>query len=333
MNKSASEEELPTNLPIDVLVVEDVWGDAFDLSKEQLNFAYHPDLWNLQDDLKEALKTAKALVVRNRTSVSRELLASAPMLKIVARAGVGLDNIDIIAADDLGIVVVAALGANATSVGEHAVATAFAFARDIVNQDNETKEGSWDRRLGFELSGRSWGVIGLGATGRETARISHAIGMKVYGYDPMIAEERVIEGVDVRVNSIDELLGECDIVSLHVPLTPSTANMVDASFLSKMRKGSYIINSSRGGLVDEDALLQALNNGHLGGAGLDVRVSEPPKPHPLNNHEKVIVAPHVAGLTYESQSRITNILASEIELVLSGEKATYNVGIHKLPDR
>ena len=157
--------------------------------------------------------------------------------------------------------------------------------------------------------------------------------MKVYGYDPMVAKESVIEGVDVRVDSIDELLGECDVVSLHVPLTSSTANMVDASFLSKMRRGSYIINSSRGGLVDEDALLQALDNGHLGGAGLDVRVSEPPKSHQLNSHKKVIASPHVAGLTNESQSRITNILASEIELVLGGKKATYNVGAHKLPNR
>ncbi len=327
------EGESGSPTPIDVLVVEDVWGDAFDESKKRLNFEYNPELFSNEASLKEALKGAKALVVRNRTQVTRELLQGAPKLKIVARAGVGLDNIDLKAANDLGIVVVAALGANATSVGEHAVAMAFAFAKDIVNQSNETKAGSWDRRLGFELAGKTWGVIGLGATGRETARISHAIGIKVFGYDPMVDKDKVIDNVDLRVESIDELLPLCDIISLHVPLTASTKNMVDGAFISKMKKGAFIINSSRGGLVDEDALLAALESGHLGGAGLDVRVSEPPKPHPLNSHKNVIVSPHVAGLTNESQSRITDILASEIEVVLSGSEASYNVGLFKTPNR
>ncbi len=331
MNNSTSEEIAPTKFSNCVLVVEDVWGKAFDLAKEQLTFSYQPELWKDGEKLRQAIARADALVVRNRTQVDRELLASAPKLKVVARAGVGLDNIDLKAADELGVVVVAALGANATSVGEHALAMAFAFAKDLVNQDNDTKAGRWDRRFGFELNAKHWGVIGLGATGRETARLSHAIGMKVFGYDPLLPGDRKVEGVDRRCETLDELLATCDIVSLHVPLTPSTKNLVDAEFLAKMREGSYLINSSRGALVDEDALVMALDSGHIGGAALDVREAEPPKAHPLNNHKKTIASPHVAGLTHESQDRITTILASEVESILKGQVATYHVGSHCVP--
>ncbi|CAG4911898.1 MULTISPECIES: hydroxyacid dehydrogenase [Acidithrix] len=326
-------QESTSSLPMDVLVVEDVWGSAFDEIGQRLTITYLPQLWEDDSALKDYIGNVRALVIRNRTQVTRDLLAAAPMLEVIARAGVGLDNIDLVAANEAGVVVVAALGANATSVGEHAVGMAFAFSKNLISQDLKTKEGGWDRRLGFELQDRSWGVIGLGATGRETARIAHAIGMKVYGYDPNIPIDRFIEGVDTRVDTIEETLASCDFISLHVPLTPGTSKMVSSGFLSKMRRGSYLINSSRGGLVDEDALLEALDNDHLAGAALDVRVSEPPALHPLNSHAKVIHSPHVAGLTYESQDRITEILAFEIDTVLGGEPATMNVGIHQIANR
>lgn len=317
-----------------VVVAEDVWGDAFDGLATLYGIELRRDLWQDRDALADAVRAARALVVRNRTVVDRTLLEHAACLEVVARAGVGLDNIDVAAADELGIVVVAPLGANARSVAEHSLALALALARDVVGNDRRVRDGRWDRQLGIELSGRTWGIVGLGATGRALASVVGALGMACVGFDPAVPnDEPLPPGVHERLDTIDQLLGRADVVSLHVPLTPATASMVDARFLASMRPGAYLINVSRGGLVDEEALCDALESGRLGGAGLDVRVEEPPVPGRLERHPHVVLSPHVAGLTHESQEQVTTVLAHNLDLVLGGQEALQAVGAHRRPAR
>ncbi len=317
----------------EVLVVENIWGAAFDELSEHYVVSFEPDLYKDPEALKERLIGVRAIVVRNKTEVDSEILRAATSLEIVARAGVGLDNIDLKTADEEGVVVVAAIGANARSVGEHALALAFALAREVASLDASVRHGQWDRRLGIELANRTWGVVGLGATGRETAKLAKGIGMEVVGYDPFFEGNLALAGVDEVVGELGELLQKSDFVSLHIPLTDETFQLVNSQFLSSMRKDAFLINSSRGGLVDEDALFDALEKGMIRGAGLDVRAEEPPGSHPLNSHQRVVHSPHVAGLTEESQVRVTEMLAGEIRLVLSGIPATKSVSAHKLPHK
>jgi len=318
----------------DIVVAEDVWGPAFDGLAASYGIDRRPELWNDPDQLRRASSEARALVVRNRTRVDRQLLAHGRRLEVVARAGVGLDNIDVAAADELGIVVVAALGANARSVAEHSLALALALARDVVGNDGRVRAGRWERPLGIELAGRTWGIVGLGATGRALAALASALGMTVVGFDPALPPDALPPpGVHARADSVTELLGGADIVSLHVPLTPGTASMVDAGFLAAMRPGAYLINVSRGGLVDEDALCDALESGQLGGAGIDVRAEEPPVLGRLERQQRVVLSPHVAGLTHESQQLVTTMLASDLQLVLGGGEARHHVGAHRAPVR
>lgn len=330
MNKS---EEPSQVAAFDVLVAEDIWGESFESLSARTPVRYLPDLWSDEGALFEECRKAGVLVVRNRTQVTASLIEASSNLRLIARAGVGLDNIDIKAADRAGTVVVAALGANAQSVGEHALAMAFALARDVAGNDARTREGQWDRRMGIELAGRTWGVVGLGATGRVTARLADAVGMTVLGYDPYVHSGEKIAGLAERVSSLETLLGRAQFVSLHLPLGSETFRLVDTKFLGSMRSDSFLINSSRGGLVDEDALFEALESGRIMGAALDVRLSEPPGIHPLNRHEKIVFSPHVAGVTVESQRRVAEILVGEIELMLDGRPNQRAVGVHRLPDR
>ena len=317
-----------------VLIAEDVWGAAFEDLAASRVVLRRPDAWSDVKELRDSLLSAGALVVRNRTTVDRSLLEAAPNLQIVARAGVGLDNIDLDAADELGVVVVAPLGANAQSVAEHTIALALALARDVVGNDRRVRAGSWERVYGTEMAAKTWGVIGLGATGRAVCALASAFGMRVVGYDPVLAPGAPLPaGLTVRAGELAELLASADVVSLHLPLTESTERMVDAGFLASMRAGSYLINVSRGGLVDEDALGDALDSGHLGGAGLDVRSAEPPKLGRLEGSPRVVLSPHIAGLTVESQEAIVTALASDIATVLGGSPASHAVGAHRRPNR
>lgn len=315
----------------DMVVLEDVWGSPFDELAQRLCVVAHPATSLDRDELGRMLRSSRALVVRNRTRVDRELLHQAPQLQVVARAGVGLDNIDLVAADDLGVVVVSAPGANARSVAEHALGLALALARDVVGHDRRIREGGWDRRLGRELAGATWGVIGLGATGRAMATVARAIGMRVNGYDPF-STDRPPE-VDGLASGLPGLLGDADVVSLHLALSEQSAWMVDADFLGAMRPGALLVNVARGGLVDESALADALEAGRLGGAALDVRVDEPPTPGRLERCERIVFTPHVAGLTAQSQERVVRVLAGDLAAVLGGGEASHPAGRWRVPRR
>lgn len=311
----------------DVVVLEGVWGAPLADLAGRLSVVRDTDAWQEPEQLRKVLSGARALVVRNRTQVTRELLASCPDLTLVARAGVGLDNIDVTAADELGVVVVAPLGANAVSVAEHSLGLALALSRKIAVLDRATRAGGWDRLPGRELAGRTWGVLGAGATGRACARLARALGMEVLAYDPYVpADHPEMVELGLRLVSLEELAAAGDVVSCHLPATPDTRGLLDATFFAAMRPDALLVNVGRGEVVDEDALVAALIAGELGGAGLDVRSSEPPKPGGLEVLDNVVLTPHVAGITAESQHRILEILAADTRSVLTGGTAANAVG-------
>jgi len=267
------------------------------------------------------------VVVRNRTKITADLLEACPDLRVVARAGVGVDNIDVLAANDCGVVVIAPLGANAVSVAEHTLALALALARNVLPLDRGTRRGDWDRSPGRQISGRTWCLLGAGATGRACARTARALGMEVLAHDPFLSPDHpeVVE-LGIRMVDLEELAAAADILSCHLPATPETTRLVDSAFLARMRPDALFINVGRGEVIDEDALADALINGRLGGAGLDVRALEPPVLGRLETLDNVILTPHVAGITLESQDRIVDILVSEITVLLMGGIARYAVG-------
>jgi len=317
-----------------ILISEDVWGPAFAELATKHPVKQDPDLWNKVDDLKKELATATALVVRNRTQVTAELLDAAPLLKVIARAGVGLDNIDIKAADARGIVVVAGLGANATSVGELTVGLALSLMRNIPTSAAETRSGLWNRTPGLELTGRIWGLLGCGATAIATARLLQGFNISFIAYDPFVKQDDPrIQGLNITLGSIDDLVKAAGIISIHMPSTPDTNGLVNSALIAQMVDGVFIINVGRGEVINEADLVIALKSGKVAGAGLDVRATEPPTTGELETLSNVLLTPHIAGITKESQAKINSILTSNIELALSSTPATHAVGAHKKSSR
>jgi D-3-phosphoglycerate dehydrogenase len=317
-----------------VAVVEDVWGEAFEQLASRRSVRRSPGAGADSSSLRRVAAGASALVVRNKTQVTRELLEAAPSLQAVARAGVGLDNIDIAAADELGVVVVAALGANATSVAEHSLALALAVARHVVPLDSSVRGGGWERQPGKELSGGTWGLLSAGATARATARLARGLGMRVVAHDPHVDPSLpVFQELDIRLLPLDEVAAAADVLSVHLPSTAATRHIVDARLISQMRPDAILVNVGRGGIVDEKALATALDSGHLYGAALDVREQEPPGDSRLHTMSNVVLTPHVAGITREAQARIGELLCSDIDNVLEGDAARHAVGKHDRPAR
>lgn len=304
-----------------ILISEDVWSDDFSQLQERFPITHEPDLWSRKEDLKSKLADATALVVRNRTQVTRELIEAAPKLKVIARAGVGLDNIDIQAADENGVVVAAALGINAVAVAEHTLGLAISLARSIVDRDKSTRAGEWNRGAGSEISNKTWGLLGFGATGRAVAKLLQGFGCEVLAYDPFV---KSAEGV--KLTTLDEVITKSDVISIHLPATKETTGMINRSLLEKMKKSALLVNVGRGEVVNESELEAALTENLIAGAALDVRVSEPPKDDLFNGLNNVILTPHVAGITKESQAAINKVLVSEIEAALTGTPHKYAVG-------
>jgi D-3-phosphoglycerate dehydrogenase / 2-oxoglutarate reductase len=315
-----------------VVLTEDIAGEPLDELARELPLRREPDAWRDGARLRAALAGAGAVVVRNRTPVDRALLEACPELRIVARVGVGLDNIDVDAADDLGVVVSAPLGANAVSVAEHALGLALALARRVVPLDRDCRAGGWSRKPGRELAGRTWGLLGAGATGRACARLARGLGMTVIGHDPHLsAAHPELAELGIRLVGLDEVAAGSDVLSCHLPSTESTRGLIDAAFLARMSPDALLISVGRGDVVDEEALADALEGGRLGGAGLDVRAAEPPSPGRLERLDSVVLTPHVAGITAESQRRILEVLAGDIRAVCGGGEARHAVGRHVTP--
>jgi len=307
-----------------ILISEDVWGAPFQKLEGSFPITRNDDLWSNPEELKASLKDATALVVRNRTKVTAEIIAAAPKLKVIARAGVGLDNIDIKAADAAGVVVVAGLGANAVSVGELTLGLALALLRNVPGHDMATRDGGWVRTPGRELSGLTWGLLGCGATGLATAKLLQGFGCSVIGYDPYAKN---LSGVELT--TFEDVLKRSDVVSIHMPSTAETNGSINATSLALMKPDAIIVNVGRGEVINEADLMAALKAKTIAGAALDVRTQEPPVKGEMEEIPNLILTPHVAGITKESQLRINQILTSNIELVLNSKPATHAVGALK----
>jgi D-3-phosphoglycerate dehydrogenase / 2-oxoglutarate reductase len=257
------------------------------------------------DALRRVLPRAHALLVRSDTLVTADLIELAPDLRVIGRAGAGVDNIDIPAATKRGIAVLNAPGANTISAAEHTLALLFALVRRVPWAAESMREGAWDRKsfAGMELRGKVLGVVGLGRIGAHVARVARALGMTVVAHDPYLPAKRA-EDMGVALHPLDELLAAADVVTLHLPLTDTTRHLLDAGRLARMKHGAVLVNAARGELVDEAALVEAVKSGRLGGAAVDVFAEEPlPAASPLRGVDRLLLTPHLAASTQEAQER------------------------------
>lgn len=282
---------------------------------------YDPDLVGDRAALLARVAGATALIVRNRTQVDRAVLDAAPLLRVVGRLGVGLDNIDVAACAARGVAVIPATGANALAVAEYVIGTAMALLRQAYTRSGETAAGAWPRGAlsnGREIGGKTLGLIGFGGIGQLCAGLARGLGMQVIAHDPMLpADSPLWAQTGVGQRSLEALLAESDVVSLHVPLTPGTRKLIDAAALARMRSGAILVNTSRGGIVDEAALAAALRSGHLGGAAIDVFGQEPlGAGSALADAPNAILTPHIAGVTFESNLRVSGLIAERVAALL-----------------
>ena len=264
--------------------------------------------------LSAALEGVDALLVRSATQVTADAIEGAKQLKVIGRAGAGVDTIDVDAATARGIAVMNAPDGNTLAAAEHAISLLFSLARHVPRADAGMKAGQWPKAglTGFELEGKKLGVIGLGRIGGTVARKAQGIGMEVAAYDPFLPTTAAAKG-SVPLKSLDDLLAWADIVTLHIPRTKETTNLLSEARMRQMKKGAYLINAARGGLVDEDALRLMLDEGHLAGAALDTFATEPLQADsPLRAHAKLILTPHLGASTSEAQQAVSTILARQI---------------------
>ncbi|TWF78923.1 D-3-phosphoglycerate dehydrogenase [Pseudonocardia hierapolitana] len=270
--------------------------------------------------LLDAIADADALLVRSATKVDAEALAASTRLKVVARAGVGLDNVDVPAATARGVMVVNAPTSNIVSAAEHAVALLFAAARRIPAADASLRQGQWKRSsfTGVELNGKTVGIVGLGKIGQLVAQRLAAFGVDLIAYDPYVAPARAAQ-LGIELTDLEDLLRRADAISIHLPKTPETLGLIGKDQLALTKKGVIIVNAARGGLVDEDALAEAVRSGHVGGAGIDVYVTEPTTSSPLFELPQVVVTPHLGASTDEAQDRAGTDVAKSVQLALAGE--------------
>ncbi len=290
---------------------------AVDTLRARFSVVYDPQLVDRRADLFGLLDDVPALIVRNRTQVDAELLAAAPRLRVVGRLGVGLDNIDVAACKARGIKVIPATGANTRAVAEYVISTVMLLLRGAYLSSAAVAAGKWPRTQlseGRETAGRTLGLVGFGSIGQLTAKLAMALGMRVLAYDPLLAADAPAWGESgVARRELDALLAEADAVSLHVPLTAQTRGLMDAARIGRMRAEAVLINTARGGIVDETALAEALRSGRLAGAALDVYAQEPlPEGSPLAAAPNLILTPHIGGLTRESNTRVSTMIAAGV---------------------
>jgi D-3-phosphoglycerate dehydrogenase len=307
-----------------VLVTDPIAQDGIDLLRREVEVDVR--LRPSKEELLELIRGYDALVVRSETKVTKEVIEAGERLQVIGRAGMGVDNIDLETATHRGVVVVNAPLGNTISAAEHTIALMLALARNLPEAHASLRAGRWERQkfVGIELRGKTLGLIGLGQVGSEVARRARAMEMRVVAADPYVPPERA-QGLGVDMVSLDELLQQADFISLHVSLTPSTRDLLGNDQLRKVKPGVRIINTARGELIDENALVRALDDSRVGGAAIDVFREEPPGESPLLTHDKVIVTPHLGASTAEAQERVALDEAEQVLAVLRGEPARYAV--------
>jgi D-3-phosphoglycerate dehydrogenase len=305
-----------------ILIADPIYEQATNLlvSRPGFEVAVAPGL--NEAELAERIGAYDGIIVRSKTRVTAAIIAAGQKLKVIGRAGTGVDNIDVAAATERGIVVLNTPDANATTTAELAVAHLLSLSRHLPQADRSMRAGEWQpaRFVGTELSGKSVGVIGFGTIGRIFARRCLALKMQLLAYDPFVTPE-IIEEAGAEQVTLDALLARADYVSLHCPLTDQTCNLIDAERLAQMKPGACLINCARGGLIDEVALCDALRSGHLAGAALDVYAHEPPKGSPLLTLDNVVLTPHLGASTKEAQHAVSMKIAEDIAAFLTTGEA------------
>jgi D-3-phosphoglycerate dehydrogenase len=307
-----------------VLVADPVATEGVEILKKHAEVDVKTGL--KPEELLAIIGEYEGLMVRSETKVTAKVIEAGKKLQVIARAGVGIDNIDVEAATQRGIVVVNAPTANTMAAAEHSIALMMALARHIPQAHESLKGGAWKRQnfVGVEVRNKTLGIVGLGNVGSEVARRVQGFQMKVLGYDPYVSPEYA-RNLRVELVTLERIFREADFVTLHLPLTPQSRNMIGVKELSMMKPTVRIVNCARGGLIDEQALDQALKEGKVAGAALDVFAQEPPKDSPLLQNEKVIVTPHLGASTQEAQANVAIDAAEQIVLVLNGQPVRYAV--------
>ncbi|HJP64836.1 MAG TPA: phosphoglycerate dehydrogenase, partial [Actinomycetota bacterium] len=311
-----------------VLVTEELAESGLALLREDFEVDVRPEL--AAEGLADAVEPYEALIVRSQTKVTADVLERAAQLKVVGRAGIGLDNVDVEAATRRGVMVVNAPQSNIVSAAEHTVALLLSQARNIPQADAALKAGRWDRShfQGVELYGKTLGLLGLGRVGTMVAQRALAFGMRVVAFDPYVSRERARDlGVEL-VPNLEAVLVQADFITIHLPRTRETEGLIGARELALLKDGVRIVNTSRGGIIDERALVTALRDGRIGGVALDVFAEEPaPKAHPLFVFDNVVVTPHLGASTVEAQDKAGAAIAEMVRLALRGEFVPYAVNV------
>ncbi len=305
-----------------IVITEFMDGPAVESLQATFDVVYDPKLVDSMPRLLQEAASADALVVRNRTQVRGELLAACAKASVVGRLGVGLDNIDVAACEARGIRVIPATGANALAVAEYVITCALLLLRGAYQSTAQVGHGAWPRAAlsnGREANGKTLGLVGFGGIGQLTAKLASCLGLQVVATDPVLpADAAAWQALDVRRIELDELLASADIVSLHVPLTPQTKNILSADRIAGMKPGAVVINTARGGIADEAALAAAIRAGRLGGAAFDVFEPEPlPAGSVWADCPNVILTPHIAGVTAESNTRVSTLIAAQVAKALA----------------
>lgn len=316
-----------------VFVADPISDQGIGLLHDAEDVQVHKQTGLTEAELIEVIGDYDALLVRSQTKVTERIMEAAKKLKVIGRAGVGVDNIDLDAATKHGIIVINAPDGNTISTCEHTFAMLMAVSRNIPQAYKKTISGTWDRKsfVGVELNNKIIGIIGLGRIGAEVAKRAKVFGMHVMAYDPFLTEERA-EKLGVQLASVDEVAEQADFITVHTPLTKDTHHLISKPQFARMKKGVRIINCARGGIIDEAALLEAIEDGIAAGAAFDVFENEPPEPdHPFLNHPKIIVTPHLGASTIEAQENVAVDVSEEVLHILRDEPFKNAVNMPPIP--
>ena len=288
------------------------------LQKNGLKITYEPEI--TPDQIKQRISNFNIIIVRSRTRITKEMIDLASKCKIIARVGVGLDNIDVDAAKAKGIKVINAVEGAMNAVAELVMGLMLSMAREIPRADREIRNGKWLKKelMGIELSGKYLGIVGLGNIGKRLARLGRAFNMNIIGYDVIPIPDDFTREVGLIKADIDTLISSADFISFHVPLTETTNHLVNAERISKMKKNVFLVNTSRGEIIDEESLYNALKDGKIAGAALDVFEKEPAIGNKLTSLPNVVCTPHIGAQTKEAQTLAANVIGEKIIMILRG---------------
>lgn len=312
-----------------VLIADEINKKGINELKDVAEVVVQTDITN--EELIKSIGDFDAIMVRSRTKITREVIEAASRLKIIARAGVGVDNIDVEAATRRGIMVVNAPESASITVAEHTIGIILSLARKISIADKSIKEGKWGKNkfMGTQLAGKTLGIVGMGRIGSQVAIRCKAFAMEILVYDPYISEDTASK-LGVTMVDLDTLLKDADIITIHVPFTPETKHLIAQREFEIMKKNAFIINCARGGIINEHDLYDALSQGKIGGAGLDVFEKEPPEGNLLLSLDNLVATPHIGASTREAQDDAAIIVAKEIKKVSNGESPKNVINLHVL---